>query len=109
MTGEERQTVRQMIDRLRRQQLGVVAAAPRRSTLEPRRQCGPRHVEAMRRAYALLGVASQAEAARLGDVPSGARTWATRALVDEGAIRPTGRLRDRSPEYETCGAGAVMS
>jgi len=101
VTADERQRLREEIDQRRRDRLQIVGpAAPSATPLEARRQVGRRQVEAMRAAYRQLGRTTQARAAKLAGVPDGVRTWATRALIEEGVIRATGRVVERSPEYE---------
>lgn len=106
MTREERDTLREAIDRHRRHLCGIndptprAPARPRRSRrVRARRQAGERNIDAMRRAFERLGTATQAQAAQTAGVRSGTSTWAVRALVEEGAIVATGRRHNRSPEY----------
>lgn len=102
MTADERARLRALIDQRRRE----LCEIPRGRERRPRsryRKVSEETVAAMRAVYQQLGVARQATAARLAGVGSGNSTWATRALVADGVIRPTGRKVRRSAEFEWVG------
>lgn len=99
MTAEERARLRALIDERRRE----LCEIPRERVRRPKsryRKVGEATVEAMRAVYLQLGVATQAQVAKLAGVGSGTATWGTRALLGDGVIRATGRTVRRSPEFE---------
>lgn len=102
MTAEERARLWALIDQRRRELCEIPRERERRP---PSRytKVSEATVAAMRAVYLQLGVATQAQVARLAGVGSGTSTWAVRALLGEGLIRATGRTVRRSAEFEWVG------
>lgn len=67
--------------------------------LDPRAMAGAEATWAMQDAYEELRRCSQATAQRRAGIPVGRGTWASKALVLEGVIVPTGERVANSPVY----------
>lgn len=102
---EGRAVLTEHLKRLKETRRSVARAAKtttsrrRRGPLDPARQAGPRNIAKVREAAEKLGTATQKALADSSGVGTGSMTWAIRALVNEGALEPTGESVNGSREY----------
>jgi DNA-binding IclR family transcriptional regulator len=94
LTRDERETLRRAIDQARRDRL----ARMRDTAVDDGGRCDAPAM--MLAAYERGGPMTQSEAATLAGVPRSSCVRGAEVLVARGLIRPTGRKRRKSPEFE---------